>query len=124
LNLKNHACARLAEGKARAKPALPVIRRSFGGINMIGIKEFIEIRERFGHFASWAVWADEGVNPKENIDDLSVLNPDVNPSLLKILHGNAILLGLNISRRIERPLGNFHDPRPIKLGVGPNYLIY
>jgi hypothetical protein len=80
---------------------------------MISIKKFIEIRERFGHFASWAVWADEGVNPKDNIDDLSVLNPDVNPSLLKILHGNAILLGLNISRRIERPLGNFHDPRPM-----------
>lgn len=80
---------------------------------MIGIKKFIEIRERFGHFASWAVWADEGVNPKDNIDDLSVLNPDVNLSLLKILHGNAILLGLNISRRIERPLGNFHDHRPM-----------
>ena len=80
---------------------------------MSGIKTFTEIRERFSHFASWAVWADEGVNPKDNIDDLSVLNPDVNPNLLKILHGNAILLGLNISRRIERLLGNFHDPRPM-----------
>lgn len=80
---------------------------------MIGTKQFIEIRERFGCFASWAVWADEGVNPKDNIDDLSVLNPDTNPSLLKELHGNAILLGLNISRRIEHPLGNFHDPRPM-----------
>lgn len=79
---------------------------------MISIEKFIEIRERFGHFASWAIWADEGVNPKDNIDDLSVLNPDVNSGLLKMLHGNSILLGLNISRRIERPLGNFHDPRP------------
>ena len=80
---------------------------------MISIAKFAEIRERFGHFASWAVWADEGKNPKDNIDDLSVLNPNVNPKLLKTLHENSILLGLNISRRIERPLGNFHDPRPM-----------
>jgi hypothetical protein len=80
---------------------------------MITIEKFVEIRERFGHFASWAIWADEGKNPKDNIDDLSVLNPDLNPSLLKTLHGNSILLGLNISRRIEHPLGNFHDPRPM-----------
>ena len=78
---------------------------------MISINKFIEIRERFGHFASWAIWADEGANPKDNIDDLSVLNPDMNSGLLEMLHGKSILLGLNISRRIERPLGNFHDPR-------------
>ncbi|MBU4262291.1 MAG: hypothetical protein KKC76_10540 [Proteobacteria bacterium] len=80
---------------------------------MISIEKFVDIRERFGHFASWAIWADEVKNPKDNIDNLSVLNPDLNPSLLKTLHGNSILLGLNISRRIERPLGNFHDPRPM-----------
>lgn len=80
---------------------------------MISNEKFIEIRERFGHFASWAIWADEGVNPKDNIDDLSVLDPDVNPNLLNTIHGNSILLGLNISRRIERPLANFHDPRSV-----------
>ena len=80
---------------------------------MISIETFTEIRERFGHFASWAVWAEEGKNPKDNIDDLAVLSPDKNADLLKTLHGNTILLGLNISRRIERPLGNFHDPRPM-----------
>jgi hypothetical protein len=80
---------------------------------MISIEKFIEIRERFGHFASWAIWADEGANPKDNIDDLSVLNPDVNSRLLKMLHGNSILLGLNISRKIEHPLSNFHDPGPM-----------
>src|SRR5688572_14212356 len=78
---------------------------------MISIEKFVEIRERFGHFASWAIWADEGMKPKSNIGDLSVLNPDENPKLLSALHANAILLGLNISRRIERPLGNFHDTR-------------
>jgi hypothetical protein len=75
------------------------------------IAKFAEIRERFGHFASWAVWADEGKNPKDNIEDLSILNPNMNPKLLDTLHGNTILLGLNISRRIECPLGNFHDSR-------------
>lgn len=80
---------------------------------MISIAKFSEIRQRFDHFASWAVWADEGTNPKDNIDDLSVLDPNVNPKLLETLHGHSILLGLNISRTIERPLGNFHDPRPM-----------
>jgi hypothetical protein len=80
---------------------------------MISIKTFIEIRERFGCHASWAVWAEEGANPKSNIGDLSVLNPDENLTLLQTLHGNSILLGLNISRRIERLLGNFHDHGPM-----------
>ncbi|MCG3136184.1 MAG: hypothetical protein HJJLKODD_00009 [Phycisphaerae bacterium] len=79
---------------------------------MITIEKYVEIRERFGHFSSWAIWADDGKNPKDNIDDMSVLNPDSNPSLLGTLHGNSILLGLNISRIIERPYGNFHDSRP------------
>ena len=39
---------------------------------MISIEKFIEILERFGNFASWAIWADEGSNPKDNIGVLSV----------------------------------------------------
>jgi hypothetical protein len=80
---------------------------------MISRETFNTILERFGDFASWAVWEEEGKNPKGNIDDLTVLNPDKKPTLLETLHGNSILLGLNISRRIERPFGNFHDPRPM-----------
>jgi hypothetical protein len=80
---------------------------------MISLEKFLEIHKRFGHFASWAVWAEEGDRPKENIDDLTVLDPEQNPVLLEILHGESIFLGLNISRRIERPFGNFHDPRPM-----------
>lgn len=79
---------------------------------MIRTETFAIIREQFGHFASWAVWADEGANPKDNIGDLRVLDPEVDPAVLNTLHGEAILLGLNISRKIERPLGNFHDLRP------------
>ena len=80
---------------------------------MIDIETFCKVREQFGKFASWAVWAEAGKNPKDSIDDLRVFNLNENPALLETLHGNAILLGLNISRRIERPLGNFHDPRPM-----------
>jgi len=80
---------------------------------MIDIETFCKVREQFGKFASWAVWAEAGKNPKDSIDDLRVFNLNENPALLETLHGNAILLGLNISRRIERLLGNFHDPRPM-----------
>lgn len=91
---------------------------------MIDIETFCEIRERFGHFASWAVWAETGKNPKDNIADLRVLDPIENPTLLETLHGNAILLGLNISRRIERPLGNFHDPRPMATDFKIRYALH
>jgi hypothetical protein len=79
---------------------------------MITPDTFGEIKRQYCHYASWAVWAKEGDTPKSNIDDLSVLDVDRNPNLLESLHGDLIFLGLNISRPIERPLGNFHDPRP------------
>jgi hypothetical protein len=80
---------------------------------MISLEQFFEIRERFGHFGSWAVWADGGTKPKDKVSDLSVLNPKLNPKLLNTLHGNSVLFGLNISRPIDRPFGNFHDSRPM-----------
>jgi hypothetical protein len=80
---------------------------------MIDINTFEVVRNRFGHYASWAVWAECGINSKDNIADLGVLDPEANPALLDTLHTNAILIGLNISRPIDRLLGNFHDPRPV-----------
>ncbi|MDA8528344.1 hypothetical protein N9K67_06050 [Opitutaceae bacterium] len=74
---------------------------------------FQTIKSEYGHYASWAVWAAQGETPKSNIDDLSILNIDENPALLESLQRDLIFLGLNISRPIERPLGNFHDPRPM-----------
>lgn len=79
---------------------------------MISIDTYNEIKNRSGDFASWAVWAKAGDKPTSNIGDLDVLDPDKNSCLLNTLHGNFIFLGLNISRRIEQPLGNFHDSRP------------
>lgn len=79
---------------------------------MIDIETFTEIRKRFSHFASWAVWPDEGTKPKDRVGELEVLDPNQNPNLLKVLHAKAIFLGLNISRPIEEPFANFHDRSP------------
>lgn len=80
---------------------------------MVTEAQFQKSIDQFGHFASWAVWAEVGDKPKSNIADLKVLDPIQNTDLLNILHGHYILVGLNISRPIERKLGNFHDPRPM-----------
>ena len=80
---------------------------------MISLNTFQRIKTNYGHYASWAVWAQEGATPKSNIDDLTVLDVNSAPRLLHTLHSNFIFLGLNVSRPIGRPLGNFHDPRPM-----------
>ena len=43
---------------------------------MVSLDTFQKIKSDFGHYASWAVWADQGDTPKSNIDDLSVLDPE------------------------------------------------
>ncbi len=78
---------------------------------MITLEDFISARIKYGHFASWAIWA-QGSTPSENIGDLSVLDPERHPEILQNLKPDLIYVGLNISRPIERPFGNFHDQRP------------
>jgi hypothetical protein len=80
---------------------------------MISLERFQLIRERHGHYASWAVWAVQGKKPKDSIADLNVFDPQMNPELLQTLFGGFVFLGLNISRRVERVFGNFHDVRPM-----------
>jgi hypothetical protein len=79
---------------------------------MISKEKFDEIKAKYGHYASWGVWAEEGVRPKDNAGDISVLDPNLNRQLLDTLNPNVVLVGLNISGRIERSLGNFHSPSP------------
>jgi len=79
---------------------------------MIDQATFNFIKSKYGHYASWAIWADEGLKPKDNIGDLSIFDIERNTSLLFNLNPNLVLIGLNISRPIETPLANFHDPRP------------
>lgn len=79
---------------------------------MITLEKFNYIKEKHGHYASWAIWANQGDKPKSNIGDLSVLDPAKNENLLSQLKPNVIFVGLNISRRIEIPLANFHSSNP------------
>ena len=79
-------------------------------VNKIQAK-FDFIKAKYGHYASWAIWAEEGEKPKDNIGDLSVFDIENNDRLFQQLNPNIILVGLNISRKIDVPLGNFHDPR-------------
>ena len=73
------------------------------------ITRFNRIKERYQYYASWAVWA-EGTLPMENVGDLSVLDPTLNPQLLEQLNPNIVLVALNIAAAdIEEPWGNFHS---------------
>jgi len=70
------------------------------------------IRAKHGNYASWAVWAEPTAGPKSNIGDLSVLDPDRNPSLLGSLQSDVVMIGLNLSRFVpDKPFQNFHDKR-------------
>jgi hypothetical protein len=90
---------------------------------MFDKRQFEFIAQEYGHYASWAVWADEGKKPKENIGDLSIFDIEKNTELLKQLQPHIIFVGLNISRRIEKPLGNFHDPRPYAMDYKIRYAL-
>jgi hypothetical protein len=79
---------------------------------MISPSRFELIQKNHGQYASWAVWADEGSKPKDNIGDLSIFEVQNRKALLNQLNPNVILVGLNISRRLLKPFGNFHDARP------------
>jgi len=86
---------------------------------MVSQLVFDSVKDQFHDVASWAVWAEVGARAKSNMHNLDVLDPAKNPELLNVLHTNFVLLGLNISHRIEYPLGNFHIDKP----TGPAYKI-
>ena len=79
---------------------------------MIDQTKFEFIKEKYGYYASWAIWADAGKKPKDNVGDLRVFNIKNNPGLFQQLNPDIILVGLNVSRgTMEVPLANFHDAR-------------
>jgi hypothetical protein len=89
---------------------------------MISREKFDYIKEKYGHVGSWAIWAEVGDTPKSNMGDLSILDPDIYKNLLSQLKPNVIFVGLNISRRIERPLANFHG-NTLNAPLGNDYKI-
>ena len=78
---------------------------------MINRDIFELIKRKYGHYASWAIWTDSSGKPKDNIGDLSFFDLEKNNRVLGLLHSTFVLVGLNISRRVQFPLGNFHDKR-------------
>ncbi len=79
---------------------------------MIDSKKFEFIKKKYGHYASWAIWAEAGEKPKSNMGDLTILDPKINKNLFLQLKPNVVLVGLNISRGIIKvPFANFHDKR-------------
>jgi len=77
---------------------------------VIARETFDLIKRKHGAHASWAVWAEPTGTPKSNVGVLSVLDPDLNSTLLQILRPDVVMLGLNLSRFTPgSPFGNFHD---------------
>ena len=76
---------------------------------MITREKFEFIKEKYGHWTSWAIWPEAGDTPKSNVGDLSIFTGD---EFLQHLNPEIVLVGLNISRGdIKFPLANFHDAR-------------
>ena len=74
---------------------------------MINKEKFNLVKEKYGLHASWAIWGEQGVRPKDNMGDLSVFDEDNN---LDILNPNIVLVGFNfsVSGAVNRPFENFH----------------
>jgi len=60
---------------------------------------------KYGHMSSWAIYADKTDGEKSAMEDISFFD---DPSILLRLKPNIVLVGLNISKRIDRVFGNFH----------------
>jgi len=79
---------------------------------MVERATFDLIRRKHGAYASWAIWAHPTARPKSNTGDLSVLDPELNPALLRALRPEVVMVALNLSRFSPEPFGNFHDASP------------
>ena len=75
--------------------------------HLLSREQYEYVKEKYGHMSSWAIWSKQNGKSKTGMDDISFFN---NPSktTLDTLNPNIILVGLNISERIDRVFGNFH----------------
>jgi hypothetical protein len=62
------------------------------------------MKTKWGNASSWAWWSPKDASGKEKSGMDTLPSPDI----LDQLNPNVVLVGLNISRPIERPFGNFH----------------
>lgn len=84
------------------------------GFTMVTEQLYNDIAKKYGKVASWAVWAKSGDKPKSNISDMKIFDLKKNPSILKILRTDVVMVALNFSRKVEmdEPFLNFHDSNP------------
>ena len=76
---------------------------------MITREKFDFVKKKYGPVASWAIWAHEDKEPKSNMGDLTVLDPEINKNLLSELNPNVVLVALNFSENVDhKPFENFH----------------
>lgn len=70
-------------------------------------KSYMNFISNEQYMSSWAVWSKQNGKNKSGMEDISFFN---NPSkkTLDTLNPNIILVGLNISEKIDRVFGNFH----------------
>src|SRR5690348_1240745 len=79
---------------------------------MLEAKRFEFIKQVHGGYGSWAVWADASQKPKSNVGDMTIFDVDANPTLMRVLKKDVVMVGLNISRSSSEPFRNFHDSDP------------
>ena len=75
--------------------------------DLLSREQYEYVKEKYGHMSSWAIWSKQNGKSKTGMDDISFFyNPT--KTTLETLNPNIILVGLNISERIDRVFGNFH----------------
>ena len=72
----------------------------------ISKEKFQEIKMKYGHMSSWAIWKNKDENGKEksNVGDTTIFE-----TVSESLNPNIVFIGLNISGKIIIPFSNFHS---------------
>jgi hypothetical protein len=94
-------------------------------MSKITIETYNKIKEKYGNVSSWAIWMTENCNIKSKLgmDDISFFeNPT--ETTLDMLNPNIILVGLNISEKIERVFGNFHPDKKTAQDYKTRFALY
>ncbi len=59
---------------------------------MIDEKNYLKLKDKYGHVASWAVWKQPGITPKSNTEDLSMFD-DI--KIIESINTKYVFVGLN-----------------------------
>jgi hypothetical protein len=78
-------------------------------MSIITLEHYERIKYKYGHMSSWAIYADKKEDrEKSGVGETSFFETPSH-SLLCSLNPNIVLVGLNISQKIEQIFGNFHS---------------